>query len=250
MEPTENIWLEGDFCKRYLKNIRISTTDIHYGYLSPGERELGLLGKPLNLRGKWIVEIGCGTAQNCIALTKWGAKCTGIDISDIMLQIGRSLSEKEKVDIELIHGDARELGKLLGKSRYGYKKAFIFISTFAISFFCHDEVELVDFFDQVRKNIDPNGLFVFCFSHPSQKPKNRVKDYGWREKYFTIAETTQALDSTGFVVERRVSQTTKNPSKMLSEQKKRFPYEVFGLDSRLDRLTNKPHTIIYVARPK
>ncbi|HSR35450.1 MAG TPA: hypothetical protein VLY63_33190, partial [Anaerolineae bacterium] len=56
----------------YQAHTRISTDDVHYGPLAPGERELGLLG---NILGKHILEIGCGGGQNSIALTKWGATC-------------------------------------------------------------------------------------------------------------------------------------------------------------------------------
>lgn len=254
MKTMENIWQQSNFCKNYLRNIQISTEDVHYGYLSPGEKELGLLGPTQNLKGKWIVEIGCGAAQNCIALAKWGANCTGIDISDAMLQIGRKLVKKEKVDIELICDDARNLVELLKRSRYGHKKVSIFISSFAISFICHDIVELLNLFKTVRQNIDPQGLFVFCFSHPSQKPDKITgieTDYQkWTEAYFTIAEVTQNLDSAGFAVKKTVEQTTKNPSKMSPEEKRRFPYKVINLNPRFDQFTHKPHTIIYVARPK
>lgn len=254
MKTIKNIWQQSNFCKNYLRNIQISTEDVHYGYLSPGEKELGLLGPTPNLKGKWIVEIGCGAAQNCIALAKWGANCTGIDISDTMLQVGKRITIKEKVDIELIRGDAKNLTELLKKSRYNHKKVSIFISSFVISFICHDTSELLNFFRVIRQNIDPQGLFVFCFSHPSQKPDEIMRietDYQkWTETYFTITEVTQNLDLAGFVLEKTVKQTTKNPSKMSPEEKKRFPYKVINLNPRFDQFTHKPHTIIYVARPK
>lgn len=45
---------------------RISLEDVHYGPLSAGESELKLLG---NVRGKDILEIGCGGGQNAIVLS-------------------------------------------------------------------------------------------------------------------------------------------------------------------------------------
>lgn len=47
----------------YQASTRISTDNVHYGPLAPGER---------------VIEIGCG-GQNGIALAKWGATCVGVD---------------------------------------------------------------------------------------------------------------------------------------------------------------------------
>ena len=61
----------------YQKESKIPIS-IHYGPGSPNEDKLKLLG---NLKGKDILEIGCGGAQCGIAMAKKGAKVTGIDIS-------------------------------------------------------------------------------------------------------------------------------------------------------------------------
>ncbi len=49
----------------------ISLKDVHYGPISPGEVDLKLLG---NVKGKDVLEIGCGGGQNAIVLKKWGAR--------------------------------------------------------------------------------------------------------------------------------------------------------------------------------
>ena len=41
----------------YQAERRISTDDVHYGPLAPGERELRLLG---DVAGRCVIEIGCG----------------------------------------------------------------------------------------------------------------------------------------------------------------------------------------------
>ncbi len=56
--------------------------DIHYGPGSPNEKHFKLLGK---IKGKKILEIGCGGAQCGIAMAKKEAKVTGIDISEEQL---------------------------------------------------------------------------------------------------------------------------------------------------------------------
>jgi len=248
----KNAWKERDFCQSYSDNIQISTEDLHYGYLSPGERELHLLGPVSRLKNKWVVEIGCGAAHNCITLSKWGAKCTGIDISMPMIRNAKILAKKENVDIELICGDGKNLDQLLKRSKYNDQKVSIFISSYAISFICQNTIELINLFKSVRKNIHPRGSFVFCFSHPSQKPKKPIggDNQGWNETYFTINEVTQSLNLAGFETERTLEQTTENPSKIPIEEKERFPYRIINLNPSLDRFTHKPHTIIYLAKTK
>ncbi len=53
--------------RAYQENIRVSLEDVHYGPISPGERELKLLG---DVKGKDVLEIVCGEGQNTIVLAK------------------------------------------------------------------------------------------------------------------------------------------------------------------------------------
>ncbi len=52
------------------------------------EKELGVLG---DVRGRDILELGCGAAQWSIALAKAGANPVGLDISENQLAHARSL---------------------------------------------------------------------------------------------------------------------------------------------------------------
>ena len=97
-----------DLAELYQKETRISTSDFHYGPLLPGDSVLGLL--PARLRqgsgaartsdGIRCLEIGCGAGQNSIFLTKQGAQCVAIDISEEQLAHGRKLAKKENVDVD------------------------------------------------------------------------------------------------------------------------------------------------------
>ncbi len=61
----------------YQAETRISVDDVHYAPLAPGERELKILG---DVQGKRVLELACGAAQNAIAVSKWGARVTAVDI--------------------------------------------------------------------------------------------------------------------------------------------------------------------------
>ena len=85
----------------------ISLSDVHYAPLCPGERELSILGDVGGLR---TLELACGAAQNSIALAKWGARATALDLSERQLGRARELSAQEGVQIDLVQGDIERLG--------------------------------------------------------------------------------------------------------------------------------------------
>lgn len=246
----KTIWADTSFCRSYLKDRRISTTNGHYGYLSPGEKELGLLEN--NLNGKRILEVGCGAAQNSIAFAKQGALCTGIDLSPEMIPEAMKLAEKEGVRITLICGDALFLSSLLSRNQ---RESFnIVISSHALGFVQN----IKSVFSQINFFLKLNGKFVFCISHPSQILKKFTSlvapthqnnsQEEWNENIYTINEMVGYLSETGFLVERVVEQITRNPSQLSKEERARFPYEPLYLSRDLDAMTQDPHTIIYACR--
>ena len=107
----------------YQKESKIPTYSAHYGPGTPYENKLKLLGK---IKGKHILEIGCGGAQCSIAFAKQGAKCTGIDISREQLNYAKALAKKNKVNIKLIQGTFQNLGKIKSNSQDIAFSAFAF----------------------------------------------------------------------------------------------------------------------------
>src|SRR3989338_6985105 len=99
--------------KSYQKESNIPA-DIHYGPGAPNEKELRLLGK---LKGKRVLEIGCGGAQCGIAMAKQGAIVTGIDISEEQLKFARKLAEKNNVKLDFYQGDIKKLKQIKSNSR-------------------------------------------------------------------------------------------------------------------------------------
>jgi ubiquinone/menaquinone biosynthesis C-methylase UbiE len=101
------------FSATYQRLARLSTDSAHYGPDLPTEAELRLLG---DLRGKRIVELGCGGAQCSISFARAGATAIGIDLSSEQLSYARALAEREKVKIELHQGDMADLAFLRADS--------------------------------------------------------------------------------------------------------------------------------------
>jgi 2-polyprenyl-3-methyl-5-hydroxy-6-metoxy-1,4-benzoquinol methylase len=128
--------------KTYQKESKIPI-DIHYGPGSPNEKVLRLLG---NLKGKKILEIGCGGAQCGIAMAKQGAKVTGIDISKEQLKFATNLAEKNKVKIKFYQGDIKNLKQIKSNSHY--------------------VGDLKKCFKEVYRVLKKKGVFVFSTPHP------------------------------------------------------------------------------------
>jgi ubiquinone/menaquinone biosynthesis C-methylase UbiE len=62
-----------------------------------------------NVKGKRVLEYGCGPGSAAFDLASRGAKVTAIDISDVAIEQASEEAEKEKLDIEFHVMDAENL---------------------------------------------------------------------------------------------------------------------------------------------
>ena len=65
----------------YQNTFDIPVDDIYYGPFCPTEKELKIIDID-NIKNKKVLELGCGGGQCSIFLSKNGAICSGIDISE------------------------------------------------------------------------------------------------------------------------------------------------------------------------
>ena len=251
---------------QYQAHTRISTDDVHYSPLAPGERELGLLG---NVAGKRVVEIGCGGGQNSIALAKWGATCAGVDPSPAQLAHARRLALENGVEVQFIVGVAEDL------SAFPDSSFDIALSSYAFDYV----TDLRRAYDEVRRVLKPGGLFVFCLSHPwfqatvghlARDPEHpapldysawpAVEEWDWtyedgttarmRGHLRTLAQIINELIEAGFVLERLVEQNIADVAKASPEELAHLPYvSEFDPASQEYQIMRKlPHTLIIRAR--
>ncbi len=139
--------------KAYQRERTISLTNVHYGPIAPGENELGLLG---DVKGKNVLELGCGGGQNAIVLAKWGANVVGLDLSTAQLAHSTKLAEREGVATEFVHGNMEDL------SQFQNNSFDIVLSSHALGYV--EDLNAV--YRETARVLKPGGFLVFCFEHP------------------------------------------------------------------------------------
>lgn len=161
----------------FQKWAKLSTKSADYGPYAPRENQLNLLGK---VKGKKILEIGCGGAQCSIGFAKRGAICTGVDLSDEQLKFARNLVREQNVNVKLIKGDVQTLKKFKSS---GYDIVF---SAWALQYI----PDLTKCFKEVHRVLKKGGLFVFSFEHPFYEIIN-PKTKKIRRSYFRTGKAIQ-----------------------------------------------------------
>ena len=146
------IWAWENISDFYQKSARISTRDVHYGFLAYGEKKLNLLG---DVRGKRVLEIGCGGGQNTIALTRWGAEAFGVDPTQNQIRHARQLAHKCGINAVFAVAAAEELP---------FQNTYfdVVISSYAWGYVADIEKA----YEEVYRVLKEDGFFVFCQTHP------------------------------------------------------------------------------------
>ena len=250
-----------DMSDSYQAETRISLDDVHYGPISPGERELRLLG---NVRGRQVLELACGAAQNAIALAKWGAHVTAVDFSSRQLGKAKRLVAQEGVEVSLVRGDMERLGMF----RDGLFD--VVLSSFGWEFV----PDLEACVGECGRVLKDGGLLVMCTVHPLaafEWDENErglvVTDYFnppaevWDQPqgrdghpamtfFHTVQDIIQLLVTNGFRIER-VLEPYPYPLHAMSDAERRaIPYSGQFWEGQYERLRRVPFAIIYVARKR
>jgi SAM-dependent methyltransferase len=86
---------------------------VAYGAELPSESELRLLGP---VEGRRIVDLGCGTGRNAVALAQLGAKVIAVDPSAERLGAARERADQAEVRVELHQSELADLAFLRSDS--------------------------------------------------------------------------------------------------------------------------------------
>jgi SAM-dependent methyltransferase len=116
------------------------------------ESELQVLG---DVKGRDILEFGCGAAQWSIALAKAGARPVGLDLSERQLEHARRLMAEAGVDFPLVHASAESVP--------------LPDASFDVVFCDYGAMTFADPYATVpeaARLLRPGGLFAFCGATP------------------------------------------------------------------------------------
>ena len=152
--PTDNAAAWDRHSAAYQAGAKLPTNVAHYGPDIGTEADFRLLG---DLKGKRVLELGCGGAQCSIAFAKQGATAIGIDFSAEQLAFARRLCDREEVKVELRHGDLADLAFLRADS--------IDLVFSAFSFGFVEDLNRV--FRQVHRVLKVGAPLVFSLPHPA-----------------------------------------------------------------------------------
>jgi ubiquinone/menaquinone biosynthesis C-methylase UbiE len=203
--------------RNYQLKSGIPTDDVYWGDFVATESQLKILG---DVRGKRVLEIGCGGAQNSIALSKWGAKAFGVDLSRKQILYGKALVRNEHARVDLLVCNMEQLP---------FKNESFDVVTTAVSLFYAPNLNAV--VAEANRVLIRGGYFTFSTAHPfsegklvKYRGKNAValRSYfkrrvvRWIDKlpdgskvkmhsyYRTLQDYFDTLVENGFIVERYV----------------------------------------------
>ncbi len=180
--PVDNAAAWDRYSPTYQATAHLPTTTASYGPDIPTETELRLLG---DLKGKRVLELGCGGAQCAISFVKQGATAIGVDSSAEQLAYARRLCDEEDIRVELRQGDLADLAFLRADS---------IDAVFSANAFNYVE-DLGRVFRQVHRVLKVGAPLVFSVPHPmysmiddSTGPSLRL-----RRPYFDLTPTVEMV---------------------------------------------------------
>jgi ubiquinone/menaquinone biosynthesis C-methylase UbiE len=152
--PTDIATAWDRFSADYQRDAALPTNVAHYGPDVATEAELRLLG---DLKGKRVLELGCGGAQCSISFAKQGATAIAVDFSAEQLAFAHRLCEAEEVKVDLRQGDMADLAFLRADS------VDLVFTSFAFQYV----EDLNRVFRQVHRVLKIGAPLVFSLPHPA-----------------------------------------------------------------------------------
>lgn len=150
----------------------LPTDVVTYGPDVSREDTLKLLG---HVEGKRILDLGCGTGHNAIALARQGAKVIAVDESSDEVADARSACERERVKVELHHAPLAELAFIRADTIDAVLSAWGLAPV--------DDLDRV--FRQVDRVLRPEHPLVLSLPHPAfamvdpDDPDRRIQRSYW-----------------------------------------------------------------------
>lgn len=112
---------------------------------------------PTGLDGLSLVHLQCHIGTDTLSLSRLGARCTGLDLSPVSLEIARDLADQAGAQIRYVEANVLEAAAAVGE-----QVDLVYTSTGTI---CWVQ-DLTTWGEQVAELLRPGGTFFFRDSHP------------------------------------------------------------------------------------
>jgi SAM-dependent methyltransferase len=128
-----------DYLHFYEETLRAERTEHQVDVL---EQHLFMLG-PMR-----VLDLGCGHGRHAIELARRGHEVTGLDRTQAFLDLARKEADAQRLPIDLVHGDMREIE---------YDEAFDRVICLFDGFGLHRDEENADVLRRVARALRPGG---------------------------------------------------------------------------------------------
>ena len=141
--------------------------------------------------GTQVLDLGCGTGNHAIILSKRGFQVTGVDQSASMVEIASKKAKAQNVtNVEFLHSDIANF-----RSNTDYDGA---VMMFAVLSYLTENKVLIESLKNVRRHLKKGAIFVCDFWYgPSVltlRPTDRVKTFN-HENEKVIRSVSTKLDT-------------------------------------------------------
>jgi SAM-dependent methyltransferase len=124
------------------------------------------------IKGRKILDLGCGSGNHAIELAKRGYEVVGVDKSHYMIERATEKVKNQNLKIDFIEKDIRNFD--LGV------KFDVVISMFSVISYITENRDLLSTFSNVKKHLKDGGIFIFdAWFGPAilhQKPEPKIKE--------------------------------------------------------------------------
>ena len=128
---------------------------IHWGIWQLPEAEVGALGDLSLLRGRDVIELGCGTAYFSGWLARHGARPVGVDVTPAQLETARLLQREHGIEFPLVEANAERVP--LPSESFD-----LVISEYGASIWCDPH----QWIPEAARLLRPGGRLVFLRNSP------------------------------------------------------------------------------------
>lgn len=260
-EPSEAAYWDYT-ATEYQQRTRISCTRLHLGPLLPDAETLDLV--PLDLRGLHCLELGCGGAQNSIALARRGARCTAIDASRHQLDHACRLAGSHDIDLQLLQADL-EHPLPLPDARFDFVH-----SVFALPFLRNPQLLI----QEAARVIRTDATFLLSAAHPlafaewldvdgecgmfltdwnsppsdSRRVYDRGRHLESRSRAWPVSQLHAWLTQAGFHVERLLEPVAALDTGGTGDNASECPYWSPAWQERAPQLRRFPFAVVFLCR--